>query len=82
LAPERLEELREKSSQATWLSKKYKEENNLIGAKGSLVNEQQLAELNSQLTCTREMARTQARYDLIESLIRSNTERMLLSPRS
>jgi polysaccharide biosynthesis transport protein len=69
---ERIEELRQKSSQAEMAVEKYKEENKLIGAKGSLVNEQQLAELNSQLTLARaEMARTQARYDLIESLIRS-----------
>ena len=69
---ERLEELRHKSSQADMAVEKYKEENKLIGAKGSLVNEQQLSELNSQLTLARaEMARTQARYDLIESLIRS-----------
>ena len=69
---ERIEELRQKSSQAEMAVEKYKEDNKLIGAKGSLVNEQQLAELNSQLTLARaEMARTQARYDLIESLIRS-----------
>ena len=69
---ERLEELRHKSSQADMAVERYKEENKLIGAKGSLVNEQQLSELNSQLTLARaEMARTQARYDLIESLIRS-----------
>ena len=69
---ERIEELRQKSSQAEMAVEKYKEENKLIGARGSLVNEQQLAELNSQLTLARaEMARTQARYDLIESLIRS-----------
>jgi succinoglycan biosynthesis transport protein ExoP len=69
---ERIEELRQKSSHADMAVEKYKEENRLIGAKGSLVNEQQLSELNSQLTLARaEMARTQARYDMIESLIRS-----------
>ena len=68
----RLEELQQKSSQADMAAEKYREENNLIGAKGSLVNEQQLAELNSQLTLARaETARAQARHDLIESLIRS-----------
>jgi polysaccharide biosynthesis transport protein len=67
---ERIEELQKKSAQADMAVERYKEENNLIGAKGSLVNEQQLAELNSQLTLARaEMARAQARYDLIESLI-------------
>jgi succinoglycan biosynthesis transport protein ExoP len=68
---ERLEELQQKSSQAEMAIEKYKEENKLIGAKGSLVNEQQLSELNSQLTLAHaETARTQARYDLINSLIR------------
>jgi succinoglycan biosynthesis transport protein ExoP len=67
---ERIEELQKKSAQAEMAVERYKEENNLIGAKGSLVNEQQLAELNSQLTLARaETARTQARYGLIESLI-------------
>ena len=67
-----LEELQQKSSQADMDAERYREENNLIGAKGSLVNEQQLAELNSQLTLARaETARAQARYDLIDSLIRS-----------
>jgi polysaccharide biosynthesis transport protein len=69
---QRNEELQQKTSQADIAVEKYKEENKLIGAKGSLVNEQQLAELNSQLTLARaELARTQARYDLIESLIRN-----------
>jgi polysaccharide biosynthesis transport protein len=68
---ERIEELQQKTSQADMAVEKYKEENKLIGAKGSLVNEQQLAELNSQLTLARaEMARAQARYDLTQSLIR------------
>jgi polysaccharide biosynthesis transport protein len=67
----RLEELRQKSSHADMAVEKFKEENKLIGAKGSFVNEQQLAELNSQLTLARaDSARAQARYDLIESLIR------------
>jgi succinoglycan biosynthesis transport protein ExoP len=69
---ERIEELQRKSSQADMAVERYKEDNKLIGAKGSLVNEQQLAELNSQLTVARaETARSQARYDLIESLISS-----------
>jgi polysaccharide biosynthesis transport protein len=68
---ERLQELKQKSSQADIAVERYKAENKLIGAKGSLVNEQQLAELNSQLTLARaELARAQARYDLTESLIR------------
>src|SRR5262245_14212169 len=67
----RLEDLRQKSSHADTAIERYKQENKLIGAKGTLVNEQQLAELNSQLTLARaESARTQARYELIESLIR------------
>jgi polysaccharide biosynthesis transport protein len=67
---ERIEELQKKSARADMAVERYKEENSLIGAKGSLVNEQQLAELNSQLTLARaEMARAQARYDLIESLV-------------
>jgi polysaccharide biosynthesis transport protein len=67
---ERIEELQKKSAHADMAVERYKEENNLIGAKGSLVNEQQLAELNSQLTVARaETARAQARYDLTESLI-------------
>ena len=68
---ERLEELQKELAQADMAVERYKEENKLIGAKGSLVNEQQLAELNSQLILARaESARAQARYDLIELLIR------------
>src|SRR5919197_384290 len=68
---ERLEELQQKSSQAEMAIERYKEENKLIGAKGSLVNEQQLSELNSQVTLAHAgTERTQARYDLINSLIR------------
>src|SRR5262249_36201518 len=70
---ERIEELRKKSFQADMEVAKFKEANKLVGARGSLVNEQQLAELNSQLVLARaETARTQARYELIQGLIRSN----------
>ena len=65
---EQLEELQKKSARADMAVERYREENKLIGAKGSLVNEQQLAELNSQLTSRAETARAQARYDLIECL--------------
>ena len=69
---ERIEQLRQQTYQADVAVAKFKDENKLIGARGSLVNEQQLGELNSQLTVARsETARAQARYELIQSLIKS-----------
>jgi polysaccharide biosynthesis transport protein len=69
---ERIEQLRQRTYQADVAVAKFKEDNKLVGARGSLVNEQQLGELNSQLTVARsETARAQARYELIQSLIKS-----------
>jgi polysaccharide biosynthesis transport protein len=69
---ERIGQLRQSTYQADVAVAKFKEENKLIGARGSLINEQQLGELNSQLTIARsETARAQARYEIIQSLIKS-----------
>jgi polysaccharide biosynthesis transport protein len=69
---ERLEELQQKLFEAELAVARFKEDNKLIGARGSLVNEQQLAQVTSQLSSARaETARTRARYELIQSIIQS-----------
>ena len=66
----RLPELRAKSLAAEQAIVDFKAKNNIIGADGHLISEQQLAELNSQLVVAR--ARTseaRARLDRIEAVI-------------
>ena len=60
----RLEGLRKNVSAAEERAARYKSEHNLIGAGGRLVNEQQLTEINNQLTLARaETGRAKAKLD-------------------
>jgi succinoglycan biosynthesis transport protein ExoP len=68
---ERITELRQKSIKADLAVQKFREKNNLITTGGRLINDQQLTELNSQLTSARaERARAEARYDRIQTIIK------------
>ncbi len=71
----RLAELQDKVRRAEERVEQYKTQNNIVGASGQLVNEQQLSEISNQLVQAR--ARTgeaKARYDQIQTLKRSGTE--------
>jgi len=71
----RLAELRQAVETADDKVEQYKRENGIIGASGTLVNEQQLTELNSQLSTARsQVSQAQARVDQINTLLRSGAE--------
>ena len=62
----RLAELRERVQQAEQRVEDYKKSHNLLSSSGTLVNERQLTELNSQLILARtRTAEAKARYDKI-----------------
>ncbi len=68
----RLEELRQRLEQSESAVERYKKDNDIVGASGQLVNEQQLAELNTQLGAARtETARARAILDQVQRLRRS-----------
>jgi succinoglycan biosynthesis transport protein ExoP len=61
----RLTELRERVRRAEEISERYKAENNMVGAGGRLVQDQQLSDLNNQLsTAKARTAETKARYEM------------------
>jgi succinoglycan biosynthesis transport protein ExoP len=63
----RLNELKERVRQAEDRVEAYKAQNNILGAGGQLVNEQQLSELNNQLGMARaRTAAAKARLDQVE----------------
>jgi polysaccharide biosynthesis transport protein len=63
----RLNELKERVRQAENRVETYKAQNNILGASGQLVNEQQLSELNNQLGMARaRTAAAKARLDQVE----------------
>lgn len=67
---DRLKELREQASAADRAVVDYKADNNIVDAGGQLVNEQQLAELNSQLVQARaSSAEAKARVDRVQQII-------------
>jgi succinoglycan biosynthesis transport protein ExoP len=67
---ERIQELRSQSLEASLAVQRFRAENNLISARGSLVSEQQLSEINSELVVAQSnVAQTQARYDRIRTII-------------
>jgi uncharacterized protein involved in exopolysaccharide biosynthesis len=71
----RLSELREQVRQAEERVERYKQQHNIVNASGRLVDEQQLTELNNQLTAARaRAAEAKARYDQILRLQRSGTD--------
>jgi succinoglycan biosynthesis transport protein ExoP len=70
----RLKELQTRVRDAEQKVEAYKASHNIVGANGELVNEQQLTNLNSQLSLAR--ARTseaKARLDQVESVLQSKT---------
>jgi succinoglycan biosynthesis transport protein ExoP len=70
----RLQELQTRVRDAEQKVEAYKASHNIVGANGELVNEQQLSNLNSQLSLAR--ARTseaKARLDQVESVLHSKT---------
>lgn len=67
-------ELKEKLSLADRAVEDFKEKNNMISADGRLVNEQQVAELSSQLVLAKKRtADAQSRVDRIQSILRGDT---------
>ena len=74
---ERLRELREQASTAQRAVVEFKATNNIVSTGGSdkrLVDEQQVAELNSQLVIARaQMSESQARLDRIQAVLRADT---------
>jgi polysaccharide biosynthesis transport protein len=67
---EHIVELKQKLAEADFLVQQYRERNSLITAGGRLINDQQLSELNSQVSDARaDLARVQAKYDHIYAII-------------
>jgi succinoglycan biosynthesis transport protein ExoP len=65
----RLTELRERVQHAEEEVERYKAEQGIVGASGRLVDEQQLTELNNQLTAAQaRTAETRARYEQVRRL--------------
>ncbi|MEZ5851763.1 MAG: exopolysaccharide transport family protein [Hyphomicrobiaceae bacterium] len=71
----RLDALRKAVIVAEQAVERYKADNNIVGASGRLVNEQQLAELNSQLVAARaEAAKAAEHYEQMQRIRRSGAE--------
>ena len=67
---DRLKELREETSNAEHAVVDYKTKNHIVDSGGRLMNEQQLAELNSALIQARAMtAETKARLDRVQQIV-------------
>jgi succinoglycan biosynthesis transport protein ExoP len=70
---DRIGELKEQSSNADRIVEEFKQKNNMITADGKLVNEQQLAELSTQLVSARKRtADAQSRLDRIATILRGD----------
>jgi uncharacterized protein involved in exopolysaccharide biosynthesis len=71
----RLAELRERVQQAEQRVEEYKKANRIISSSGTLVNERQVTELNSQLVLARtRSAEAKSRYDRIQEIRRNRTD--------
>jgi len=69
---DRLKELREESANAERAVNAYKTKNNIVDTGGRLMNEQQLAELNSALIQARAMtAEAKARLDRVQQIVQA-----------
>jgi polysaccharide biosynthesis transport protein len=67
---ERIQDLQVQSREADLAVQKFRSENNLLAAGGTLITEQQLSEVNSQLILARaDTARTRARHERIRSIV-------------
>jgi succinoglycan biosynthesis transport protein ExoP len=70
----RIAELKEQSASADRAVEDFKDKNNMISADGRLVNEQQVAELSSQLVLAKKRtADAQSRRDRVQSILRGDT---------
>lgn len=71
---DRIKELREQASVAERAVVSFKAKNNIVESGGRLMNEQQLAELNSQLVVAKtQYSEAKARLDRIETVLMSDT---------
>ena len=71
---DRMRELSDQGSQADETVVRFKAKNNIVAAGGKLINDQQLAELNTQLLAAREKtSEARARLDRIEAVIRADS---------
>ncbi len=71
---DRIAELQQQASAADRAVVEFKAKHNIVDAGGRLLNEQQLAELNSQLVAARgATSEAKARLDRIDEIIRSDT---------
>jgi succinoglycan biosynthesis transport protein ExoP len=71
---QRLRELREQASTAERAVVNFKNQNNMIDAGGRTINEQQLAELNSELVLAQsQTGEAHAKMDRVRSILTSNT---------
>jgi polysaccharide biosynthesis transport protein len=71
----RLNELKDRVREAEERAEAFKARNNIVGASGQLVNEQQLSELNNQLGAARaRSAEAKARLDQVERLQQSKAD--------
>lgn len=69
----RLNELRDSSQQASLAVEKFRAENGLANANGTLITDQQLSELSAQLiTAQADTARAKARYEQFKTLADGN----------
>lgn len=76
----RLEELRDKVRTAEDKAQAFRNANGIVSAKGTLVGEQQLSELNQRLVLARaRMSEADARYDQVQRAIRSGGDPGALS---
>src|SRR5262249_2929559 len=71
----RLHQLKDRVREAEERVEGFKQKHNIVGASGTLVNEQQLTEINNQLVLARaRSAEAKSRYEQIQSLQRSGAE--------
>ena len=71
---QRLRELRDQASTAERAVVAFKNSNNMVDAGGRSINEQQLAELNSQLVLAQsQTGEARARLDRVEAVLQSNS---------
>ncbi|MDI7862067.1 polysaccharide biosynthesis tyrosine autokinase [Rhizobiaceae bacterium n13] len=72
---ERLDDLRQRAQVASLEVEKYRAENGLTSARGELMSEQQLADLNSQLIIAQaDTASASARYNQFQSIVDQGPE--------
>lgn len=74
---DRIQELREQATKAERAVIDFKSKHNIVAAAGTLMNEQQLAELNREMTAARsQTSNARARLDQLESILRGEDNQM------